>query len=265
MPVDDLPTILALLHGADDAWETLHARYRVTVHRERAHAAWRDAHERMRGGRSVVIGLRGSDATEHPVESQELVTVWRQAPDRARIEHAGGDRDGAYGVCAGERWWRYEPRSGAMSNEDDVSVGNGGAGELATFACPSALLGVLRFEAAGRDERAGRHALIAHATPRDRPGIHSASTLAALGAGAERYALAIDARSGVLLASHALRYAEPFHSVEALELSLDEPIDDERFRFEPPPGEPVRGTAPTPSTSATARSPRRRRSPRSRC
>jgi hypothetical protein len=58
--------------------------------------------------------------------------------------------------------------------------------------------------------------------------------------GGDRYLRQVDADRGVLLEVVATRDGEPFHRITTQRIAFDHPIDPERFRFVPPPGETVR-------------------------
>jgi hypothetical protein len=231
--VSELAELLELLHGADAQFETLYGRFRTWHHHERSHAAFEAEAERQRG-RGAFFGSFG--AAEMPAESEEVVSVWRQEPDRARTE-----RPDSYAVAVGERWWMWQADVGAMSNEDDDSVSSGVGDEFDVLLSPAQLLGLLRFEPAGSAERAGRAVIVANARPRaeSRHG-RDGFALHELGFGADCYRLEIDAERGLILASQAFVDDAPFSEVTALELRLDEPIDPALFEFAPPKGEVVR-------------------------
>ncbi len=144
----------------------------------------------------------------------------------------------------GPLWWMWNEHSGAHSNQDDPSVGFGGIGEeLQIMLSPAPLLGALRFEPAGSSEVAGRPTLTARGFPRPQNTRHGpAFALSDLGTGAELYELEIDQELGVLLAVTAVRDGQPFHRITTLSLSFEDPIPDETFHFEPPPGEEIQTT-----------------------
>jgi hypothetical protein len=235
--VGDLSELLELLHDADAPFVSLRARYRVWRHRERAHAAFLARSERV-GAKTFAFG--GGAAPPGP-ESVEFVDIWRVRPDRARVEHSGGDRDGAFGVRVGERWWHFDPRSGASSNVEDVSVGSGTGTELAVFLDPPRLLGALRFAALWRGTRAGRAVLVADAWPRPEggQGRPPGFELHEMGIGGDRYRLELDAERGLVLSAQAFAGGEPFQVVEALEFEVDQEVDDDLFVFHAPPGEAI--------------------------
>jgi len=231
--VSELAELLELLHGADAPFETLYGRFRTWRHHERgrvAFEAW--AKKERRRGASVGSFGRG----DAPEESEEFVSIWRQEPDLARTE-----RPGSYAVAVGERWWVWRDDSGAMSNEEDDSVSSGVGAEMGPFLSPARLLGLLRFEPAGRAERVGRQVILADGWPRPMPRhMPHSFVLHELGLGAERYRLELDAERGLVLAAQAFIDGAPFTEVKALELTVDEPLDPALFEFAPPEGEEVR-------------------------
>jgi hypothetical protein len=197
-----------------------------------------------------------------PAECEEVLRTWRSG-NRVRDEHYGGQRDRAYGVRVGERWWAWDEHAGACSNEGDPSMGSGIGNELSVMLNPSPLLGALRFRVLGRSAQAGRPTIRAEAVPRlsDPHGGPRWLELDELGSGAERYTFDVDAERGVLLGVLALRDGQPFNQITALEISFDESIPEERFVFHPPAGEEVRpvGEHPQPQhiqpTEAQQRAP----------
>src|ERR1700739_340926 len=161
----ELGALLVLLHGAEAPVDTVAVSYRVWRHRERAHAAFlADVEEQKRRGAAITLYGHGK-AEPEPVEHEETVRIWR-AGERVRVEHHGGERDGYYGVADGPRWWMWDERNGAHSNQDDPSVGSGIGEELQIMLNPVPLLSSLRFQPMGSSEVAGRPALRAIGIPR---------------------------------------------------------------------------------------------------
>ena len=62
---------------------------------------------------------------------------------RVREEQHGGPRDGYYAVRDGEVWWSWDERMGAVSNEDDPSVGGGIGEQLSIMFDPTPPLAAL--------------------------------------------------------------------------------------------------------------------------
>jgi hypothetical protein len=110
---------------------------------------------------------------------------------------------------------------------------------------PTRLLGLLRFEVTGRTVIAGRQAITARALPRLTRTAGPRGPrfqLNSLGNGADRFELGVDEQLGVLLSVVAFWEDEPFREVTTVAIAFDEPIPDERFRFEPPPGEAIKSS-----------------------
>ncbi len=195
----ELGALLVLLHGADAQFQTVQATYRVWRHQERLHSAFiADAEEQKRRGASIsMFGFVERDPS--PPEREETVRIWREG-ERFREEHHGGDRDGSYAVADGPRWWMWDERMGASSNQDDPSVGSGIGQELRIMLDPTPLLSTLRFRVTGAAQVAGRQAVTAQATPRPHdPRFGASFGLHDLGTGADRYQLEVDSERGVLL------------------------------------------------------------------
>jgi hypothetical protein len=171
----------------------------------------------------------------------ETFRIWRSG-GRVREEHHGGPRDGYYAVRDGEVWWSWDERMGAVSNEDDPSVGGGIGEQLSIMFDPTPLLAALQFRVVGSSQVADRATILAEAVPRvsDPRRPPRAFELHQLGNGADLYRLQVDVQRGVLLRAVALRGGEPFQEITVVEIAFDDPIGDELFRFEPPAGEQVR-------------------------
>ncbi len=247
----ELGTLLELLHRGQSSFTTVEATYRIWRHDKRASSAFRAGIEkRQASGASFATAsaVRVISGTPPSPEHEEVLRIWRDE-DRVREEHEGGRRNGAYSVRSGDLWWSWDPATGARSNEDDPNVGSGIGDEAAVMLDPTPLLGALKFAAVGRATIAGRPTCTATATarPSDPRSGFSSVALHRLGSGADQYALEIDVERGVLLEAVALVGGEPFSRITTDEIAFDRPIADERFHFEPPPGEeiqPIRAALP---------------------
>jgi hypothetical protein len=239
----ELGALLALLHGAGDPFRTVQATYRTWRHDERAGEAFRAHAEEQnpRGSFMVARAVGGSEPA--PPETEETVRIWRDG-ERLREERHGGRRDGYYGIADGPLWWFWDEHMGAMSNQDDPSVGSGIGQELQIMLNPTPLLSSLRFRVVGSSQVAGNATISAHATPRPQDPRHGrfVRELHELGAGADHYQLEVDRERGLLLAVTAIRDEQPFHKITTLAIRFDEPIPDETFQFTPPEGEEVQPT-----------------------
>jgi len=234
-----LGALLVLLHGADTAFRSVEATYRVWRHDERLHEAFlADFEEQKRRGASISLHSFGSDDPAPP-EREETMRIWREG-ERVREEHHGGQRDGYYAVADGPLWWIWDEHMGAMSNQDDPSVGSGVGQELQVMLNPTPLLSSMRFRVTGSSEVAGRATVTAHATPRPQDPRHGRSlALHELGTGAHHYKLEVDQERGLLLAVTAIRNEQPFHKITTLAIQFDEPTPAETFQFQPPEGEQI--------------------------
>ena len=240
----ELGALLVLLQGAADPFRTVQATYRTWRHEERLHAAFRaDVEEQQRRGGSFVTARFVGDGDPPPLEAEETLRIWRDG-QRVREEHHGGWRDGNYGVADGPLWWVWSEHMGAVSNQDDPSVGGGVGQELQVMLNPTPLLSSLRFRVTGNSQVAGRATVTAQATPQPQDPRHGRflPELHQLGTGADHYQLEVDQERGVLLAVTAIRDEQPFYKITTLAIGFDEPIPAETFRFVPPEGEEIQPT-----------------------
>ena len=104
--LSSLGALLALLHRADAAFDSVAATYRFWRHEERASAAWRAQieEEKLRGAAITSFALH--DDSDRPAETEEVLRSWRAA-GCVREEREGGPRDGAYAVRDGDAWWAW--------------------------------------------------------------------------------------------------------------------------------------------------------------
>jgi hypothetical protein len=237
--------LLALLNGAADSFRTVEVTYRTWRHEQRLREAFRAYVDKQKRG--VAFGAVGSGDPK-PSETGETVRIWREG-QRVRQEHHGGLRDGSYGVVDGPRWWSWSEQTGAMSNQDDPSVGGGGINRgFEVMLDPASLVDWLDLAVAGNSRVASRATVTAHAAPRPEglSGVTALSyprafrALHALGIGADSYDLEVDQERGVLLATTAIRGKRPFYKITTLAIRFDEPIPAETFQFRPPEGEQIR-------------------------
>lgn len=242
---DDERGIGVLLNGAADSFRSVVVTYRTWRHEQRLLEAFR-AHAEKQQRRGVTFGAVGR-GDPGPSETGETIRVWREG-QRVRQEHHGGWRDGSYGVVDGPQWWSWSEQMGAMSNQDDSSVGGGIDRGFEVMLDPAALVGVLDLRVAGNSRIASRATLTAHAAPRheilsDMRALsdpRAFRALHALGIGADSYHLEVDQQRGVLLATTAIRGEQPFYKITTLAIGFDDPIPAETFVFRPPKGKQIR-------------------------
>jgi hypothetical protein len=231
--MSDLAEVLEVMHDAEVPFTTLRGRFRVWRHSRRYDAAFRTDALR-RGGTVADIG---PDTRSLPEQSETVLCLWRAMPDRARVEYRSGPHDGAYGVRVGQHWWSWDTRRGVQSNVQEPSLGSETGRELTALLDPTQLLSVLRFVPLRRTVRAGRPVIVVEAYPRTEPrqlNGRYARVRHGLGTGADSYRLDIDAECGIVLASQAFVHGDPFQIIEALEITLDERLDEGLFKFQPP-------------------------------
>ncbi len=239
--MSEVAELLELLHGAGDRWHTVRLVMRRWGHRGRAGDAMRRyADRRAARGRSsgTAFGIWGGE--EGPPTWEMVTRAWVDRPgDRKRVE-TSGPHDDRLTVTTGALWWSYSPQSGALSNELSPEVHGGNGGDFEWMLEPSSLLPALDFAltGSGTTELAGRLALTAVATPRPEDPRRGFATH--IIHGADEVFLAVDAERGVVLRSESRIGGEPFTLFEMDEVTFDEELPDERFRFVSPDGSPVR-------------------------
>jgi hypothetical protein len=160
----ELGTLLALLHGTDDRFQTVVATYRIWRHEQRLHEAFRANSEaqKRRGVSFAAVSAVSSSGEPAPAETEETVRIWRDG-QRFREELHGGRRDGYYGVADGPLWWFWDEHMGASSNQDNPSAQSGVGQRLQVLLNPAPLLSSLRLRVIGNSEVAGRAAVTARA------------------------------------------------------------------------------------------------------
>lgn len=227
-----LGTLLKLLHDADHRFLSVEATFR-TSSRSGSPAASQGTNSSSSDVTGASVAHYGRvHALSGPAQEEEFLHVWR-AGDRVREEHEGGRQDGSYGVRDGKRWWRWHPRSGIASNEDDPELGSDVGQQLWFMFNPALLMSLLRFRVIGCDSVAGRAAVTAEAKPRAHDGLFAVGLNGFIDS-AESYTLAVDARRGIILRITAMRADHPFRETVVTEVAFDQPIPDERFHFQPP-------------------------------
>jgi len=98
---------------------------------------------------------------------------------------------------------------------------------------PSWLAVACTLSVAGHGPYEGRPAIELHGRPRqERGGLH----LGHVGFGTEELHAVVDAETGLLLSLTSRFEGEPYRVERITEVTIDQPLDDELFRFTPPPG-----------------------------
>ena len=230
--MSELGDVLELMHGARGRWRT--ARFVVRDWTDMAIS--QEAHERVMqrqsGGGSVRQTMIGFGGPVPPLPDEMVITsrVWVEGGRyRAETEQQG---QASVTVTDGEQVWYWNQGMGAVVHD----AGNSTSGWEAILDPREFLVGG-DLEPAGHREVIGRHALVVEgrvsAGEPFRP-------FDAIRLGATEFELLIDAERGIVLRTEARLDGRPFHVRELLEVAFDEPLPDETFVYEPPPGETVR-------------------------
>ena len=167
-----------------------------------------------------------------PDESSWMTTLAFESPTRFRESSAGKQARKRYLVRDGDRWLSWDADWGAASDETEREGGTP-APSYAFLLDPFELVSTLRLEPAGTMEVAGRAAVRARATARDRTG--GGGAIHRIGGGADGYELALDMEHGVLLRCEASLDGKPFHRLEVSEIEFG-PIDARTFEVAVPKG-----------------------------
>ncbi len=228
-----LADLLELLYLAHSRWTTVAATVSDWTHVERQQRAFED--HLGRSGQIVGSSVRMAPPRDYPSEVEYASQLWLAADGRFRQEKVG-EWDGMTLVYDGDKAWIYTKESGAIEHES-LSMAPSGS-ELFD---PAVLIPALDFRPRGEAFVAGRAAHTVDAVAR---GNHD-PPVDLVPSGCDEVRLAIDAERGVVLRLEALFQGKPVRLVEVADVVFDGPIDDERFRFELPPGE-------TPRTAAEA-------------
>jgi hypothetical protein len=245
--VSELGDLLELLHGARRRWQTVRVLVRqwsdLEVSRRASERGMEQARARGAGVQRLMVASPASASGEDraPTSWESQSRIWLD-PGRARLRtERSGDIGECYSVRVGPRWWSFDPRFGATSNEGSEEVRLGSSDELSIPVDPALVMGLLEFEVLGTGVAAGRPALRVRATPRDLEEPMRAGHW--LPWSADEFELLVDVERGVVLRLEARLEEAAFLVTELLEVAFDEEFDDEIFVFRAPPGEPVRSHA----------------------
>jgi hypothetical protein len=196
----------------------------------------------MQGGSVSVMSfaraLVPGESTEPPETSVEQWNLWHAKPDKIRTQFLVGTET-VTAVFAGSQWWSWSRSMGFLSSSADLNSSHGLGPAEVLVETPS-LLGFLKIQTVSRTTFLSRSAYLIGAMPAKRDEQSLPFALQALGAGADRYELVVDAEVGVVWRSQAELGGEAFLVLEVDELGINEPLDDDLFRhdtLEPRPTE----------------------------
>ena len=233
--MDDLGTVLALLHDAPSRVRRLHAEIVSRVDT----ALSRQAFERGTEGHTTLYAYAEDDDEEpEPPQVEMHARIWVDREHGRERAERGGMREGL-AVRDGSTWWRWDPDNGAISNEGERKATTTVAEELTWMLGGIGLIAVLELTAIDRGAVAGRPTWRCRAVPR--AGEDDRFTLHRLpGYGADEYELDVDADLGIVLRVAAHLDGEVFSQSEVVELGVDEDLPADLFMFSSPDGSPVR-------------------------
>jgi len=202
-------------------------------HLVRFHQAWEQSMAAMQPNgdtlsvMSFARAVQPGEPSELPESTIERWRLWHAKPDKIRAQFQVGNIT-VTAAFAGAIWWSWMPGSDLRTNGGDTSSSHGlGPGEV-LVETPS-LLSHLRLQTVSRTTFLSRSAYLVHATPATLDEHVPSFVLHALGAGADRYELVVDAEVGLLLRSQAEVEGEAFRVLEVDELGTNEPLDDHLF------------------------------------
>ena len=236
--MDDLGTVLALLHDAPSRVRRLRAEIVSRIDSART----REAFERgaLSDGSRVYAYAEDDDEEPEPPQVEFRARIWADLENRRERAEREGTREGL-AVRDGSTWWRWDPHNGAISNEAGEKVGTTVAEELSWLLGGIGLVAVLELTAIDRGTVAGRTTWRCRAVPR--AGEDDRFTLHRLpGYGADEYELDVDAEHGLILRVAGRLDGAVFSESEVVELGVDEDLPDELFEFTSPDGSPTRST-----------------------
>jgi hypothetical protein len=180
----------------------------------------------MTFSRAVVPG----ESQEPPETTVEHWRLWHAKPDKIRTQFLVG-ADTVTAVFAGNDWWSWSRGMGLLTNASDPSSSHGlGPGEVLVET--PALISSLKLQTVSRTTYLSRSAYLVGAIPAQVDQHGPPFVLHALGAGADRYELVIDAEVGVVWRTQAEIGGEAFRVLEVDELGIDEPLDNGLFRHD---------------------------------
>jgi hypothetical protein len=234
--VRDLGDVLELLHTSPDRWQTLRLVGRERRHLARFNQAWEKSiaaaqrNSRVGSLMSFAPALVPGEPREAPETTVEHWRLWHAKPDKIRTEFPVGT-DTVTAVFAGSQWWSWSRSKGYLTNSAGMQAGHGLGPAEVLVETPS-LLGSLKLQSVSRTTFLFRSAYLVGAIPANLDEHAPPFVLHALGAGADRYELVVDAEVGVVWRSQAELAGEAFRVLEVDELGVNEPLDDELFRHD---------------------------------
>jgi hypothetical protein len=230
--MSELGDALELLHGAAGRVATLSATLLVWYDEERGMRAAQAAQQRAGDGSVAVLYHAGNGEPPPPRRYEQQTLVRYRHPGRYRLHRQATARvhrpHDVLQVCDGEREWTY------VAADREAYVQAAGQHELVRLLDPSWLAAACILSVAGRSSYEGRPAVELDGRPRPHPvALHVDHYM---DWGAEELHAVLDAETGLLLSLTSRFDGEPYRVERLTDVIVDQPLDDELFRFTPPPG-----------------------------
>jgi hypothetical protein len=203
-------------------------------HLARFNQAWEQSvaamqrNSRVQSIMSFAPALVPGEPREPPETTVEHWRLWHAKPDKIRTQFLVGTAT-VTAVLVGRQWWSWMPGQGLRTNGGDPSSSHGRGPAEVLVEAPS-LLSSSRFQSVSRTTFLSRSAYVVGATPATLDEHAPPFVLHALGAGADRYELVVDAEVGVVWRSQAELGGAAFRILEVDELGIDEPLEENLFR-----------------------------------
>lgn len=229
----DLGDVLELLHTSPDRWNTLRLAGREWRHQARFNDAWERSvaaiqrNSRVSASRFSAAALIPEEPSEPPETSVERWRLWYANPGKFRTQFEVGTAT-VTAVWVGQQWWSWMPGAGVKTNAGDSSHSHG-LGPGAVLVEAPILRGSLKLQAVSRATFLSRSAYLVGAAPAQLDVHLPPFVLHALGAGADRYEMVVDAEVGLVWRSQAEFEGEAFRILEVEEVGINEALDDRLF------------------------------------
>jgi hypothetical protein len=228
--VSDLADLLELMHTSARRWQTIRASGWEWRHPVRTRLASERLIPRDRSRAVTLVGR--SEGQPEPEEVRDEWRLWLAQPDKVRTEFIVEDET-VTAVIVGDTWWSWSPSRGVTTNQGDPHHSHG-RGPGVGLIDPASILPAVDLALAGRATLIGRPVLEVLATPtpldeNDEEASDWAHAAFDLGAGADEYALVLDAERGILLRSEARIGGQPFRVIEMETVAFDEELGEDVF------------------------------------
>lgn len=232
----ELGDVLELLHTSPERWDTLQLAGHEWRNLGRFNQAWEKSlaamqrNSRVVSVRSFAPAVAPGEPRDPPETTVEHWRLWHAKPNKIRTQFPVG-ADTVTAVFVGTQWWSWSRSRGFLTNTGGLRSSHGLGPAEVLVETPS-LLGSLKLQAVRRTTFLSRSAYLVGAIPAKLDEHAPPFVLHALGAGADRYQLVVDAEVGVVWRSQAELGGDAFRVLEVDELGINEPLDEGLFRHD---------------------------------